>query len=127
MTTGDHDHHRRSAAHAGRGRLALVLAITAGALLVEAIGGVLTGSLALLADAGHMLTDTVAIGSVLLAVVIGGRPADRARTFGSARWEVIAAAVNFHATNSSVVERDPADAGAHLLKTKERYTGSSCG
>jgi cobalt-zinc-cadmium efflux system protein len=41
-----------------------------------------------------MLTDTVAIGSVLLAVVIGGRPADRARTFGSARWEVIAAAVN---------------------------------
>ncbi len=92
--SGHHHDHTHSAAHAGRKRLALVLAITAGVLIIEIIGGIVTGSLALLADAGHMFTDTVAIGTVLLAVLIGGRPPDGSRTFGSSRWEVIASAAN---------------------------------
>ena len=63
-------------------------------MLVEAIGGYLSGSLALLADAGHMLTDVGAIGLSLLTAWVAQRPADQTKTYGYLRWEILAALVN---------------------------------
>ena len=75
-------------------RLFAVLLLTAGFMVVEAIGGWISGSLALLADAGHMLTDVGAIGLSLVSAVIGARPADEFKTYGYRRWEILAALVN---------------------------------
>jgi cobalt-zinc-cadmium efflux system protein len=63
-------------------------------LVVEVVGGLAADSLALLADAGHVLTDVAAIGLALLAIWIGARPADAGRTFGYLRFEILAAAIN---------------------------------
>lgn len=63
-------------------------------MIVEAVGGVISGSLALLADAGHMLTDAIALGLAYVAFRLGHRVADSRRTFGYARFEVIAGFVN---------------------------------
>jgi cobalt-zinc-cadmium efflux system protein len=63
-------------------------------MVVEALGGWLSGSLALLADAGHMLTDVGALGLSLLTAAIARRPADDRKTYGYLRWEIIAALVN---------------------------------
>ncbi len=63
-------------------------------MLVEAVGGVLSGSLALLADAGHMLSDAVALGLSYLAFRLGRRAADGRRSYGYARLEVVAGFVN---------------------------------
>lgn len=73
-------------------RVALVL--TAGFLLAEVIGGLLTGSLALISDAAHMFTDAAALAIALAAIRIGRRPADSRRTFGYHRFEILAAAFN---------------------------------
>ena len=75
-------------------RLFAVLLLTAAFMVVEAVGGWLSGSLALLADAGHMLTDVGAIGLSLVTSVIGARPADERKTYGYRRWEILAALVN---------------------------------
>ena len=75
-------------------RLKYVLALTAVFMLVEAAGGWLSGSLALLADAGHMLTDVGALGLSLLTASIARRPADDRKTYGYLRWEILAALVN---------------------------------
>lgn len=75
-------------------RLWMVLFLTGGFMLVEAVGGYLSGSLALLADAGHMLTDVGAIGLSLLTSWIAQRPADHSKTYGYLRWEILAALVN---------------------------------
>ena len=75
-----------------RGRLAVVLAITIGVLVIEVIGALISGSLALLADAGHMLTDVAGLTLGLLAAVLSRRPATDARTWGYRRAEVLAAA-----------------------------------
>ena len=75
-------------------RLFAVLLLTATFMVVEAVGGWLSGSLALLADAGHMLTDVGAIGLSLATSVIGARPADEYKTYGYRRWEILAALVN---------------------------------
>ena len=83
-----------SAAGRHRRRLALVLALTGGYLLVELLGGVLTGSLALLADAAHMGTDVFGLALALVAVWLGGRAPTPGRTYGAARAEILAAAVN---------------------------------
>jgi cobalt-zinc-cadmium efflux system protein len=72
----------------------VALAINLGLLVAEAIGGILTGSLALLADAGHLLSDAGAIGLALLAARMASLPASERRTFGYQRSEVIAALVN---------------------------------
>ena len=77
-----------------RGRLLLVLILTATFMLVEVVGGWISGSLALLADAGHMLTDVGAIGLSLVTAIIGSRPADQFKTYGYRRWEILAAFVN---------------------------------
>jgi cobalt-zinc-cadmium efflux system protein len=89
-----HDHDRRSAAAAHRGRLAVVLAINVAVLVVEVVGAALSDSLALLADAGHVLADGAGIGLALLAVRFAARPATPQRTFGYYRLEILAAVVN---------------------------------
>src|SRR5215217_40555 len=75
-------------------RLAAVLCLTLVFMLVEAIGGWISGSLALLADAGHMLTDAGALGLSLLSGWIALRPANDNKTYGYQRWEILAALVN---------------------------------
>lgn len=74
--------------------LGLALALTATFLIVEVVAGLLTGSLALISDAAHMLTDTAGLAIALAGVKIGERPADSRRTFGYKRFEILAAAFN---------------------------------
>jgi cobalt-zinc-cadmium efflux system protein len=88
-----HDHKLSSAA-AQRGRLVAVFAITLAVLVVELVGAALSGSLALLADAGHVLADGAGIGLALLAIRFAARPATQQRTFGYYRLEILAAVVN---------------------------------
>ncbi len=68
--------------------------IITGYMFVEAIGGWLTGSLALLSDAGHMLSDAIALGATLLAFKIGEKAATHQKTFGYKRFEILVASVN---------------------------------
>jgi cobalt-zinc-cadmium efflux system protein len=75
-------------------RLAAVLGLTVTFMVVEAVGGWISGSLALLADAGHMLTDAGALGLSLLSSWIALRPANDSKTYGYQRWEILAALVN---------------------------------
>ncbi|MSW65511.1 MAG: cation diffusion facilitator family transporter [Actinobacteria bacterium] len=77
-----------------RRRLGVVLALTGTVLVVQAVGAVLSGSLALLADAAHMATDTLGIALALGAVTLAQRPASGRRTFGWQRVEVLAAVGN---------------------------------
>jgi len=74
--------------------LLLALIITSGFMVLEFVGGILSGSLALLSDAGHMLTDTAALGLSLSAVWLARRPADPKRTYGYYRIEILAALLN---------------------------------
>ncbi len=90
--TMGHAHASPSAAH--RGRLTLVLGLTVATLAAELVGGLLTNSLALLADAGHLFSDAVGIALALGAMAVAGRPASAGRTFGYLRIEILAAAVN---------------------------------
>jgi cobalt-zinc-cadmium efflux system protein len=88
--------HRRGAHGAGTSlrRLAWSLGVTAAVMVAEAVGGFLSGSLSLLSDAGHMLTDAGALGLALVAAYLAARAADDKRTFGFRRVEVLAAQVN---------------------------------
>jgi cobalt-zinc-cadmium efflux system protein len=83
-----------SVAAAHRGRLVMVLLIGAGIFAVEVVGAILANSLALLADAGHVLTDVVGVGMSLVAISFAGRPATSGRTFGYLRLEILAAVAN---------------------------------
>jgi cobalt-zinc-cadmium efflux system protein len=74
--------------------LLLALILTATFLIAEVIGGLITGSLALISDAAHMLTDVTALVIALIAIRIGQRPADAIHTFGHYRFEILAAVVN---------------------------------
>ena len=76
------------------GRLRMALALTLFFVVVEVVGGIMTGSLALISDAMHMLTDSTALAIALLAIHVGRRPADLLRTYGYARFEILAAAFN---------------------------------
>ena len=87
-------HAHGTAASASRGRLAVVFGLTFAIFVVELVGGFLSNSLALLADAGHMFTDVVGIGLALGAIWFAGRPANGGRTFGFLRLEILAAVVN---------------------------------
>jgi len=92
--THAHHHHAHADAHGHSGevrerRLLIAFALTACVLLGEAIGGWLSGSLALLADAGHMLVDAAALLFAWLGVHYAQRPADARRSFGYARLEVL--------------------------------------
>lgn len=79
---------------AGMRRLALSLGFTALVMVAEAVGGWLSGSLALVSDAGHMLTDAASLGLALVAAWLSVRPADDKRTYGYRRVEVLAAQIN---------------------------------
>lgn len=82
----------RSASH--RRLLAISLSLTATIMVVQVVGAILTGSLALLADAAHMFTDASALVIALIAAAVAARPADERRTFGYQRAEVFGALIN---------------------------------
>jgi len=94
--SGHHDH----AAHAdldtadGRKRVAIACVITAAFTVVEAIGGVISGSLALLADAAHMLTDSASLALAWIGYWFAAKAPDEARPFGFGRMRVLASFVN---------------------------------
>ncbi len=75
-------------------RVVIALLLTGAFMIVEIIGGIVSGSLALLADAGHMLTDTMALGLAAVAFHVSKRPSDRRLTFGYQRLQILAAFVN---------------------------------
>jgi cobalt-zinc-cadmium efflux system protein len=89
---GGHSH--VSAANASKKRLAAVLALSTTMLVTEFVGAILTNSLALLADAAHMLTDVGGLAGALVAIWLASRPATSARTFGYLRLEILAAGAN---------------------------------
>lgn len=91
--SSDHTH-TASGGAAHTGKLKIALALTGTYLIAEVIGGIVTGSLALLSDAAHMLTDVMALIVALVAIHIGQRAADPKRTFGYYRFEILAAAFN---------------------------------
>lgn len=80
--------------HAAQRRLRIVLALTLAYTLAEIVGGIASNSLALLADAGHMVTDDLALGLAVLAAWFASRPPDRGRTYGYQRAEILAALAN---------------------------------
>ncbi len=90
------EHGHGPGGYRGADRRALLIAavLTAGFMVAEAVGGLLTGSLALLADAGHMLSDSFSLLLALAAVSLAARPATARRTFGFKRAEILAALVN---------------------------------
>ena len=75
-------------------RVQIALVLTGTFMIVEVIGGMLSGSLALLADAGHMLTDTMALALAAVAFRVSSRPADSKRSYGYQRFQILAAFVN---------------------------------
>ena len=86
--------HVHSAAAGHRERLILVFLLTLSIFLVEVVGGVLSNSLALIADAGHAFTDVFGIGLALAAIWLAARPATSGRSFGFLRLEIFAAVAN---------------------------------
>lgn len=95
MTGGHaHSHPPAGAEPSSERRLWIALALTGAFLAVEVVASFLTGSLALLSDAGHMATDVAGLGIALMAIRIGRRPADELRSFGYRRSEILAAAIN---------------------------------
>jgi cobalt-zinc-cadmium efflux system protein len=101
-TTHQHSHghtaqggpHSHDAAASNQRRLLVVLSLTTAYLLAEVVGGLLTGSLALLADAGHMLADVFGLSMSFAALRMAARPATPRRTFGFHRAETLAAVAN---------------------------------
>ena len=91
MSAG-HSHGQVRAGH--KKKLLMALGLTTGFMIAEVIGAWITGSLALLSDAAHMFTDSAALAISLMAFQIAKRPADRNRTFGYARFEILASAFN---------------------------------
>lgn len=91
---GVHSHGHSHGRGANARQLTLALLLTTVFLVAEVVGGVLTQSLALISDAAHMFTDAAGLAIALAAVKMAERPADAKRTFGYARFEILAAAFN---------------------------------
>src|SRR6187402_2942225 len=89
-----HDHAHAVGGNGNERALRWALLLTSLYLVAEVVGGLVSGSLALLSDAAHMFTDTVALAISLAAIWIGKRPADKRRTFGYHRFEILAAMLN---------------------------------
>lgn len=89
-----HGHHSHSHAPNNKAGLLIALIITAGIMLLEFVGGLVTNSLALLSDSGHMLSDTAALALSLAAMWIAVRPRSSNRTYGFHRFEILAALLN---------------------------------
>ena len=90
----EHNHHHDHTHGANKKALTISLILIASFMIVEIIGGVLTNSLALLSDAGHMLSDAISLAVALAAFKMGEKAADSARTFGYRRFEILAAVFN---------------------------------
>ncbi|MGF7006026.1 cation diffusion facilitator family transporter [Aminobacter sp. BE322] len=90
--SGDHQHVDMESTPVPR--LWIALGLAGSFMVAEVVGGIITGSLALISDAAHMLTDAMALAIALLAIRVGRRPADILRTYGYARFEILAAAFN---------------------------------
>lgn len=91
----DHSHGGGSVTRAADKRaLGLAAGLTSFFTVAEVVGGLVTGSLALLADAAHMLSDSLSLGIALVALWLAGRPATAQRTFGFKRAEILAALFN---------------------------------
>ena len=94
----DHAHHGRAhhapARHDGERRVFWVFLLTAAFMAIEAVGGWLAGSLALIADAGHMLSDAAALALAWVAFRVARRPHDEKRSYGYHRFQILAAFVN---------------------------------
>ncbi|SNZ03795.1 cobalt-zinc-cadmium efflux system protein [Terribacillus aidingensis] len=90
----DHAHGHHHGNNANKKALLISFILTAGFMLLEAIGGFLTNSLALLSDAGHMLSDAVSLGVGLFAFILGERVANYSKTYGYKRFEILAALFN---------------------------------
>lgn len=88
-----HAHHHDQTSSNMR-RVVIALVLTGTFMVVEVIGGILSGSLALLADAGHMLSDTIALGLAAVAFSVSKRPGDKKLTYGYQRFQILAAFVN---------------------------------
>lgn len=92
---GGHDHAGHDhAAHGSVRRLRIALVLTATFLVVEVVGGVVSNSLALLADAGHMLTDVAALALSLFVAWFSRQPSSPQKSYGYLRWEILAAFLN---------------------------------
>jgi cobalt-zinc-cadmium efflux system protein len=89
-----HEHPHEAVRGESRRALGITLALTASFTVAEVIGGLLTGSLALLADAGHMLSDNLSLGLALFAAWLAGRPETPEKSFGYKRAEILAALAN---------------------------------
>lgn len=99
MSDHHHDHghshdHGHDHGHDNERRVFWALLLTAGFMLVEVAGGIISGSLALIADAGHMLTDAAALGLAWGAFRLSRRPANQSRSYGHDRFQVLAAFIN---------------------------------
>jgi cobalt-zinc-cadmium efflux system protein len=116
-----HGHDRSTAAARSRPVLAVTLGLTTVVMVLEFAAGLWTGSLALLADAGHMLTDATALALALLAAWIAARPPTPAKTYGYYRAEILAALANalllFAVAGSILVE------ASHRLRAPEPVLG----
>jgi cobalt-zinc-cadmium efflux system protein len=91
---GGHSHGPGAYREADRRALLIAAGLTAGFMVAEVVGGLLTDSLALLADAGHMLSDSFSLFLALGAVALAARPATARRTYGFKRAEILAALIN---------------------------------
>jgi cobalt-zinc-cadmium efflux system protein len=98
-----HAHHRHTGARATRRALWAALLLTGAFAAVEALAGYLAGSLALISDAGHMVTDSASFVVALIAAAVASRPPSRSASYGYARAEVLAAFVNALAMLALVV------------------------
>lgn len=84
----------RGHSHSNARRLLVAAVLTGGFMVAEVLGGLLSGSLALIADAGHMLTDSISLGFAWVAVHLAGKPPDDARTYGYHRLQILVAFAN---------------------------------
>jgi cobalt-zinc-cadmium efflux system protein len=87
----DHIHDNQKKGH---DKLTLAIAVNVMLTLAQVVGGLLSGSLSLIADALHNLSDAASLGIALFARIIGNKPADKVKTFGYKRAEVIGALIN---------------------------------
>jgi cobalt-zinc-cadmium efflux system protein len=126
---GHSHHHHGDVRSMNRRRLFLVLLLALSYAMIELVGGLLTGSLALLADSLHMVSDVAALALSLLAVWMAARPASKRRTFGNSRAEILAALANglglavvavfisVHAIERFMAPRDVAGGGVMIVAT----------
>lgn len=90
----NHDHSHDHTHGANKKVLIVSFIIITSYMIVEAIGGYLTNSLALLSDAGHMLSDSISLAIALLAFIVGEKAASYSKTYGYKRFEILAAVLN---------------------------------